>query len=63
MVKKPQVRVMQRRWVDKTTQERSEGVAVVNKTDGKTLAHLTPAQARAMADRLHDLSDALEQQQ
>ena len=60
---KPHVRVIRRRWVDKATQARSEGIAVVNKADGKTLAHLTPTQARAMADRLHDLSDQLEQQQ
>ncbi|MDV2979017.1 UNVERIFIED_CONTAM: hypothetical protein Q9R71_17760 [Actinomycetes bacterium ARC8] len=57
---KSSVRVRRYYWIDKTTQEHVDGVALMQRAGGRVIAHLSAQQARAMADKLHDLADALE---
>lgn len=57
---KPRVVVRRYYWITKATQERSPGIGLLNPQSGKLTAHLTAPQARALADKLHDLADTLE---
>lgn len=54
------VRARRYYWIDKTTQQHVDGIALMQRSGGRVVAHMTAQQARAMADRLHDLADALE---
>lgn len=50
-----------RAWVDRDTGDRVPGVALMH--GPKVLAHMTPDEARAMADKLHDYADHIEQEE
>lgn len=50
-----------RRWIWKDADgTHTPGIGLVHGTSVK--AHLTPGEARALADRLHDLADTAERQ-
>ncbi|WP_431711109.1 hypothetical protein [Glutamicibacter uratoxydans] len=57
---KPKFQVRRYEWINKATQERVDGIGLLRRGDGRVVGHLTPAQARAIADKLHDLADELE---
>lgn len=57
---KNNVRARRYYWINEATQERVNGIALVRKPEGRLVSYMSAQQARAMADRLHDLADDLE---
>lgn len=55
------LRVCRYDWYDKTTLEHEDCIAFIRRSGGQVVARMDAQQARAMADKLHDLADALEQ--
>lgn len=53
---RPKAKITKRTWVDKDG-TRTPGVAIMHA--GKVLAHMNAVEARALADRIHDLADQL----
>jgi len=54
---RPTARARTYTWLDRDG-TRTRGVALKHRD--KILAHMTPEEARALADRLHDLADRLD---
>lgn len=54
---RPKPTVRKRQWID-LDGSRTPGVAIMHA--GKVLAHMNPDEARALADKLHDLADQLD---
>ncbi|ALG29712.1 hypothetical protein AOZ07_12460 [Glutamicibacter halophytocola] len=55
---RPQAKLHKRPWLFKDGTS-TPGIALMHRH--KVLAHMTPAEARAIADKLHDYADQLEQ--
>lgn len=58
---RPQAKVRPYEWVDSKTQKRTPGIALLRRRT--VLAHLTADEARSLADKLHDMADALDNDQ
>lgn len=54
---RPQAKLHKRPWLFKDGTS-TPGIALMHRH--KVLAHMTPAEARAIADKLHDIVDQLE---
>lgn len=54
---RPKAKIIKRTWVD-LDGSRTPGLAIMHA--GKALAHMSSEEARAIADRIHDLADELE---
>ncbi|WPR65494.1 hypothetical protein SLW73_03995 [Glutamicibacter protophormiae] len=55
---RPQAKLQKRPWLDKDG-TRTPGIALMH--GAKVIAHMTAAEARAIADKLHDYADQTEQ--
>lgn len=58
--KRPYLKIRRWTWLN-VDGSRTPGLAFHQA--GKVLAHLTPAEARAVADKLHDYADRIEQEE
>lgn len=58
--KRPYLKIRRWTWLSEDG-SKTPGLALHHA--GKVLAHLTPTEARAMADKLHDYADKLDQEQ
>lgn len=54
---RPQAKLQKRPWLDKDG-TRTPGIALMH--GAKVIAHMTAAEARAIADKLHDYADQLD---
>ncbi|GAA4374131.1 hypothetical protein [Paeniglutamicibacter cryotolerans] len=54
---RPQAKLRIRDWLDKDG-TRTPGIAIMHA--GKVLAHMSPSEARAIADQIHDYADQLD---
>lgn len=57
---RPQAKLHKRPWLDKDG-TRTPGIALMH--GAKVIAHMTPDEARAIADRLHDYADQSDQEE
>lgn len=57
---RPLAKVRKRDWLDHDG-TRTPGIALM--FGPKVLAHMTPDEARAMADKLHDYADQIQQEE